>query len=373
MRLLIPALFFLSSCATAPAGGLERIETIVVIYAENRSFDHLYGLFPGANGIADATDEQKTQLDLDGTELPHLPPVFTPQGKPDERFPRQLPNGPFRIDAPPLDRRWDELLPSPIHAYYQNREQINGGRNNLYVAMSNAGAFVMGYFDGSRMRLWKWAQDYTLAAKGVSWAWYAGGWNAAIADGRRDPKDKRTVIYAREGSFRFQPHHQPFNYFERFAPGTAERAGHLKDYDDLVTDIDRGTLPRVVFYKPTGRLNQHPSYTDLAQGDAHLDDLLRRLRSSRQWPKMAVIVTYDENGGYWDHAPPPSGPGWSDRWGPGTRVPALIVSPFAKRGFVDKSIYDTTSVLKLIQRRFGLEPLPGVRANVGDLTNAFAF
>ena len=96
MRFLIPALFFLSSCATAPAGGLERIETIVVIYAENRSFDHLYGLFSGANGIAEATEEQKTQLDLDGSVLPHLPPVFTPQGKPDERFPGQLPDGPFR-------------------------------------------------------------------------------------------------------------------------------------------------------------------------------------------------------------------------------------------------------------------------------------
>src|SRR5256885_14064228 len=163
MRFLIPALFFLGACATAPAGGLERIGTIVVIYAENRSFDHLYGLFPGANGIAEATDEQKTQLDHDGTPLPHLPPVFTPQGKPDERFPPQLPNGPFRIDAPPLNRHWDELLPSPVHAYYQNREQINGGRNNRYVAMSSAGAFVMGYFDGSRMKLWKWAQDYTLA------------------------------------------------------------------------------------------------------------------------------------------------------------------------------------------------------------------
>src|SRR5467141_1386302 len=162
-RFIAMVFLLFAGCAAAPSGGLERIQTIVVIYAENRSFDHLYGLFPGANGIAEATDEQKTQLDLDGTALPHLPPVFTPQGKPDERFPRQLPNRPFRIDAPPLDRRWDELLPDPIHAYYQNRAQINGGRNNLYVAMSNAGAFVMGYFDGSRMKLWKWAQDYTLA------------------------------------------------------------------------------------------------------------------------------------------------------------------------------------------------------------------
>src|SRR2546429_9174619 len=147
MRFLIPALFFLSSCATAPAGGLERIETIVVIYAENRSFDHLYGLFPGANGIAEATDEQKTQLDLDGTALPHLPPVFTPQGKPDERFPPQLPNRPFRIDAPPINWRIDQLTPGPIHVFYQNREQIDGGKNNMFVAMSNVGAWVMGYYD----------------------------------------------------------------------------------------------------------------------------------------------------------------------------------------------------------------------------------
>src|SRR6267378_3597891 len=101
MRFLIPALFFISSCTTAPAGGLERIETIVVIYAENRSFDHLYGLFPGANGIANARPEQKTQLDHDGKPLPHLT-VFGPDGKPNPRFP-QLPNGPFRIDAPPIE------------------------------------------------------------------------------------------------------------------------------------------------------------------------------------------------------------------------------------------------------------------------------
>jgi phospholipase C len=86
---------------------------------------------------------------------------------------------------------------------------------------------------------------------------------------------------------------------------------------------------------------------------------------------MAIIVTYDENGGFWDHVPPPTGPGSGDRWGPGTRIPAIIVSPRAKRGYVDRTPYDTTSILKFITRRFGLEPLPGVRANAGDLSNAF--
>ena len=85
---------------------------------------------------------------------------------------------------------------------------------------------------------------------------------------------------------------------------------------------------------------------------------------------MLVIVTYDENGGYWDHVPPPAGPGRGDRWGPATRVPTLIVSPLARKGVIDSTTYDTTSILKLITRRFDLEPLPGVRARMGDLSAA---
>src|SRR5258706_1280907 len=166
MLILASAATLLAGCASSPLGqsteDLARIEHIVVIYAENRSFDHLYGLFPGVDGIASATPEQKTQLDHDGNPLPHLPPVYD-GGKPSPEFPQGLPNGPFRIDAPPTSRRMDEVLPSPIHAYYHNREQINGGKNNMFVAMSTAGAWAMGYFDGSKMKLWNGAQENTLA------------------------------------------------------------------------------------------------------------------------------------------------------------------------------------------------------------------
>jgi hypothetical protein len=92
---------------------------------------------------------------------------------------------------------------------------------------------------------------------------------------------------------------------------------------------------------------------------------------------MVVVVTYDENGGWWDHVAPPKG----DRWGPGTRIPAIIVSPFAKVGVVDHTQYDTASVLRLITHRFSLPALPGLQqrdnaliANglpaMGDLTAA---
>src|SRR5262250_3771205 len=120
----------LSSCAAPPASraGLEKIEHIVVIYAENRSFDHLYGLFPGANGIASATPEQYQQVDRDGRVLEKLPPVWNGKA-PSADFPSGLPNRPFRIDAPPINLPLSTPTQDLVHRFYQNLEQINGGRN----------------------------------------------------------------------------------------------------------------------------------------------------------------------------------------------------------------------------------------------------
>ena len=77
-----------------------------------------------------------------------------------------------------------------------------------------------------------------------------------------------------------------------------------------------------------------------------------------------IIVTYDENGGQWDHVAPPK----RDIWGPGSRVPALVISPFAKKGFIDHTQYDTTAILKLIETRFGLAPLGTADAAAHDMT-----
>ena len=210
----------------------------------------------------------------------------------------------------------------------------------------------------------------TLSAKGVSWVWYSGAWDAAIQDGMQPPQAKRVVINYREpGGRNFITHHQPFNYFARFAPGTRDRAEHLKDESDFVAGIERGALPQVVFYKPQGSLNEHPGYADVQSGDKHIANLIAKIKASPLWASTAVIVTYDENGGFWDHVAPPKG----DRWGPGTRIPTMIISPYAKRHHIDHTQYDTTSILKFITRRFDLAPLPGVRASAGDLTAAFDF
>ena len=97
---------------------------------------------------------------------------------------------------------------------------------------------------------------------------------------------------------------------------------------EFIKAIDAGQLPQVTFYKPQGNLNEHAGYADVLAGDQHIADVVAHLEKSPQWQHMVVVITYDENGGIWDHVAPPKG----DRWGPGTRVPALIVSPYGETG-----------------------------------------
>lgn len=443
------AIWTLSTFSSAPAFAEDsvpfgKINHFLVIYMENRSFDNLYGAFPGAEGLAQAPAANTVQVDKAGHPYETLPQAIDTNQKPpaaDKRFPANLPNKPFPIDAyVPIDQMTGDL----VHRFYQQQLQIDGGKMDKFAAWSDAAGLSMGYYDGSKMALWSVAREYTLAdhffqgafggsflnhfwlvcactpkydnapadlkaqlddqgglvrdgavtpdgfavntmqtvyaphaasitdtakllppqdmpnigdrlsEKGVSWAWYSGGWNDAVA-GKPDPL--------------FQFHHQPFAFFKAYGDGTPGRAEHLKDFADLDTAIDKGTLPQVAFYKPIGQLNQHPGYADIMAGDTHVAALLEKLKKSPQWADTAVIITFDENGGYWDHVAPPK----ADRWGPGTRIPTLVVSPFARKGFVDHTVYDTTSILATLEARYGLKPLSDRDAKAAPLTNAFAF
>ena len=159
------AVLLLAALGTARAqpAGLQQIERVVVIFLENRSFDNMFGLFPGANGIAQARPETTVQVDRDGRPYALLPPVMDTYKKPpvpDPRFPPNLPNRPFLIDGyVPLHDKDPDL----VHRWYQQQAQINGGRMNKFAAISDAGGLVMGYHDGSKTRLWEWARQYTLA------------------------------------------------------------------------------------------------------------------------------------------------------------------------------------------------------------------
>lgn len=496
----------------------EHVHNVVVLYAENRSFNNLFAGFPGLQQPLETLEPARLQQrDRDGTLLKTLPPIWGGM-VPDKQVVDHneylikedaitgLPNAPFALKTAE-----GEPLPHGVvtrdltHEFYRNQMQINGGRNDGFVAWGDSGALVMGHYGQSavNLRLWRLAEQYTLcdnffmgafggsflnhqylvaaqppfypdadksparlniaitangkpdgttliptesspasamdgvakftshstltpdfftvntigppyapgfnvdkanpaladasspntcppqrhkhigdmlSAKGLDWAWYGGGFQAAL-DGAGD-----------NGQFpsrpNFQAHHQPLNYFASLAPGTPARARHLRDggvgetakTNRFMADAAAGTLPPVAFYKPQGNLNMHAGYSDVEAGDRHLAAIVHALQASPQWKHMVIVITFDENGGWWDHVAPPKG----DRWGPGTRIPALVISPFAKRGHVDHTIYDTGSIARLITRRWGLEKLPGLKLREeamvaaggpppGDLTGALDF
>ena len=128
-------------------------------------------------------------------------------------------------------------------------------------------------------------------------------------------------------------------------------------------------LPPVAFYKPAGILNQHPGYAGLMPGDEHLGWIVHLMQQSPMRDSFAIFVIYDEFGGQWDHVAPPA----VDAWGPGTRIPALVLSQGFAHSGVDHTTYDTTSILKLIETRFGLAPLGDVDARADGLSGAFEF
>jgi len=497
----------------------EQVKTVVVIYAENRSFNNLFADFPGIEKPLSALSAADTQQrDRDGSMLTTLPPTWggvlqvgpqTVDGVtyPSEvQFQENLPNAPFALKGPNAEDLPLSLVTRDLwHVFYQNQMQINGGKNDNFVAWADSGGLVMGHYAQSRysLRLWDVAKEFVLcdnffqgafggsflnhqylisatapfypnaaqsvakaqiatlqsddptdprlkpldkspasamtgppqfgpsaltpdgygvntlappywptwirdpenpdyskpdlpnvlvpqthehigdklSKKNVDWAWYAGAWQATLdqfKDSGGIPKIPN-----------FQYHHQPFNYFKQQGPeNRVERDKRLRDgglgdessTNKFFADAQAGQLPAVTFYKPQGNLNMHAGYADVASGDRHIARALKVLQESPQWKNMVVVVTVDENGGWWDHVAPPKG----DRWGPGTRIPALVVSPFARKGTVDHTVYDTGSILRLITRVFQLETLDGLKQRddamiargqkpMGDLSNALQF
>jgi acid phosphatase len=228
-----------------------------------------------------------------------------------------------------------------------------------------------------------------LSAAGISWAWYSGGWSNADGDVGApgwtngtgptcsDPDSSPNPAFPFCPNKVFQFHHQPFNYYANYAPGTPGRT-HLRDEAEFV-DLANSSgktckLDSVSFIKPVGLENEHPGYTSEVRGSDHLIDLLRSIDQSACAKDTMVIVTYDEFGGQWDHVSPPGQgtPGPADKWGPGTRIPALIVSPFLRgQEVIDHTQYDTTSILATIEERYGLAPLSTRDAAVNSLSNVY--
>jgi acid phosphatase len=238
-----------------------------------------------------------------------------------------------------------------------------------------------------------------LSDHGVPWAYYGGGWDDAAGittgpgytnqtsgtpgeacsnpDTPGAPPDGNGANagwpYCIHRSY--QQHHYPFAYFTRYAPGTQGRADHLLDEVEFFSAAANGTLPSVSFVKPLGIENEHPGYASEPNGSDHLVDLIQAIMNGPQAGNTLIVVTYDEFGGQWDHVPPPSDSNnvaAHDWWGPGTRIPALIVGRGLTRSGVDDTYYDTLSIMRTIEVQWGLGDLNQRDDDVNSLANAIS-
>ncbi len=122
--------------------------------------------------------------------------------------------------------------------------------------------------------------------------------------------------------------------------------------DDYKDDLQAGTLPEVSFLITEELISEHPP-TDIQSGQQKMSEVIQALMSSSSWISSAFFLTYDESGGFFDHVAPPQ----LDAYGLGMRVPMLVISPYAKRGYVSGQLYEHSSILKFIERRFKLSSL----------------
>ncbi len=424
----------LSGCAERGTGRASPpaqvpINHIIVLFQENRTFDHYFGHFPGADGLANVRFPQTDKTGKPYAVLP--PPLALDRKTQDARFREPLPNAPFdlgRIIPPDLPTA------DPAHRFFLMQRQYGPERKmDRWVAETDVGGLVMGSYGREANPVqWKLAEEfvlfdrwfqaihgasntnhyYLIAARtalypnapkdspeervdkqgnivgtiqpwyephlpnvpddhrappqtfptigdrlsgaGITWAWYHEGWNGGNPPVR--------------GNAGYIPHHNPFTYVKQIMEDPTMRA-HLQDLAEFRRALRDGTLPQVAFLKANGPHNAHGGYSTVADGDRWVGEIVTAVMQSPYWDRVAILLTYDEGGGWFDHVPPPV----VDYFGPGSRVPALLISPYAKRGYVAHETYDHTSVLKLIEWRFGLEPLTARDRDARAPLEAFDF
>jgi phospholipase C len=270
-----------------------------------------------------------------------------------------------------MNHCWDSA-----HADYDNGK-MDGF---VYTEGNNQ---TMGYYDGRDIvRYWKAAANYVLCDKyftsvmsqsAPNHLYLVAGSSGGIINNKDVPKTlKFTPIFQKLDGVRvswkvygFTSWYERFEYVQKsssakanFAPATA-----------FVGDVDQGSLAQVswVIGAPGG--DEHPP-ADIQKGEHSVaDDIVNKLGASKYWSSVAIFVTWDDYGGFYDHVVPPQ----VDGFGYGFRVPCVVVSPYAKAGFIDSTVNDHTSILKFVENRYGLAPLSTRDAAANDTAEAFDF
>jgi phospholipase C len=235
-----------------------------------------------------------------------------------------------------------------------------------------------------------------LNGKGVSWGWFQGGFRPSSRDSERAICKTGHRNVAGNPADDYSPHHEPFQYFRQTAnphhtpPASTSEIGHdgpanhQYDLQDFKATLDADSLPAVSFLKPGQYQDGHAGYSDPVDEGHFIAHWVNLVQKSPAWKDTAVIIAYDDSDGWYDHLAPtllngsdnaaayPNDDGADDQWcrdfaaahpplagqrarcGPGTRQPLLVISPYAKRDFVDHTYTEQTSVTKFIEDNWGL-------------------
>jgi phospholipase C len=400
-------------------GRLEDIEHVVILMQENRSFDHYFGTFPGVRGFGDSRGA--AAFSQPGYPQPgyggHLMPFALPGSIPAQCFPdvnhswapqHAAWNG-GRMDGfvtAQLSINTPQAAPGTM-GYYRQRDipfywalakafticdryhcsVISGTDPNRLYAMSatldpdgkSGGPLIQTLVLNTHVpnrnaylgRFTWTTMPEQLSAKGVSWKVYSGGAGAVL--------DNVLPL--------FKPYQSD--------PKLISRALKPTYPADFLADLAHGSLPQVSWVLAPLGLSEHPGLSFSRGGEAVSRQVVSALTSNHKvWKKTALFITWDENGGFFDHVAPPVAPAGTageyltaldvtgeagDLKGPiglGFRVPMLIVSPFSRGGFVSSEVFDHTSMLRFLETRFGAE-VPNLsawrRSVTGDMTSAFNF
>lgn len=353
------------------------IEHFIVLMQENRSFDNYFGTYPGADGIpAD-------------TCMP------TDPANPNSDCVR-----PFHIGDN------DVQMFDPDHSKSTAELQYNDGKMDGFVYALNQrnqdGRLAMGFYDDRDIPYyWSLADEFVLFdrfftsatggsfANHVYWASGAPGNERDEEDGLGDLPTIFDLLQERGISWKFyvQNYDPEITYrtVQDFPPNRAaqvvwvpllnyprfiddpELASHIVDLDEYYEDLQNGTLPAVAYMAPSGPSEHPPQHP--RSGQTFVRTLINELMRSDSWSSSAFLLTYDDWGGWYDHVPPPQ----VDEYGYGFRAPALLVSPYARQGYVDSTVLDFTSILRFIEDNWGLESLAERDANANSIASAFDF
>ena len=186
-----------------------------------------------------------------------------------------------------------------------------------------------------------------LISKNISWKYYGDQWNNYVPDPYQlnyGAVGKNTDEYCNICN--------PFQYDTSIMSKPAVRAAHIQDTEDLYNDIKNGTLPAVSVVKPSGLVDGHPASSKLDLFEGFSKKIVDAVKNNPElWRDTAIFITFDEGGGYYDsgYVQP------LDYFGDGTRIPLIVVSPYTKPGHISHEYSDHVSILKFIERNWGLE------------------